>query len=50
MFMPSLLLPDLVKQDREDRIRKADRVRRFSAAARVSGMPAILRNLLSLWV
>jgi hypothetical protein len=49
MFMSSLMMPELVKRDHEDKIRKADRVRLFSVAAKASGMPAVIRNLLSLW-
>jgi hypothetical protein len=50
MFSSSLLMPELVKQDHEDKIRKANRVRLFSVAAKASGMPVVIRNLLSLWV
>ena len=49
MFTPNSLMPELVKQDHEDKIRKANRVRLFSVAAKASGMPAVIRNLLSLW-
>jgi hypothetical protein len=50
MFSSSLLMPELVKQDHQDKVRKADRVRLFSVAAKASGMPVVIRNLLSLWV
>ena len=49
MFSSSLLMPELVKQDHQDKIRKADRVRLFSTVAKANGMPSAIRNLLSLW-
>jgi len=49
MFSSILLMPEMVKRDHEDKVRKADRVRLFSTAAKASGMPTVIRNLLSLW-